>query len=84
MAALAQAGKPVVVANSESLKVAPLSGLVPLDSHLPPAVPSRMGEGRESGTCGLCATDGSPDRQADVAVLRYLDVCLVLATAPFG
>jgi hypothetical protein len=36
-----------------------------------------------AGTCGPCATDGSPDRQADVAVLRYLDVCLVLATAPF-
>jgi hypothetical protein len=26
---------------------------------------------------------GSPDRQADVVFLRYLDVCLVLATAPF-
>jgi hypothetical protein len=36
-----------------------------------------------AGTCGPCATDGSPDRQADVALLRYLDVCLVLATAPF-
>jgi hypothetical protein len=35
------------------------------------------------GTCGPCATDGSPDPQADVTVLRYLDVCLVLATAPF-
>jgi hypothetical protein len=36
-----------------------------------------------AGTCGPCATDGSPDRQADVFFLRYLDVCLVLATAPF-
>jgi hypothetical protein len=35
------------------------------------------------GACGPCATDGFPDRQADVVVLRYLDVCLVLATAPF-
>jgi hypothetical protein len=36
-----------------------------------------------AGVCGLCATDDPPDLQADVATLRYLDVCLVLATAPF-
>ena len=28
-------------------------------------------------------TERPPDRQADVFFLRYLDVCLVLATAPF-
>jgi hypothetical protein len=33
--------------------------------------------------CGPCATAGPPDLQADVVLLRYLDVCLVLATAPF-
>jgi hypothetical protein len=32
--------------------------------------------------CGRSATD-NPDLQSDVFTLRYLDVCLVLATAPF-
>lgn len=35
------------------------------------------------GGCGLCATDSPPDQHADVILLRYFDVCLVLATAPF-
>jgi hypothetical protein len=30
-----------------------------------------------AGTCGPCATDGSPDRQADVVLLRYLDLLMV-------
>jgi hypothetical protein len=36
-----------------------------------------------AGVCGRCATDEHPGHQADVVTLRYLDVCLVLATAPF-
>jgi hypothetical protein len=36
-----------------------------------------------AGTCGPCATDGSPDHQADVAVLlRYLDLLLVVLALP--
>jgi hypothetical protein len=36
-----------------------------------------------AGVYGRCATDERPDLHADVVTLRYLDVCLVLATAPF-
>jgi hypothetical protein len=35
------------------------------------------------GACGRSATGEAPDPSADVFTLRYLDVCLVLATAPF-
>src|SRR5664279_6572301 len=36
-----------------------------------------------AGVCGRRATGDPPDLQSDVVTLRYLDVCLVLATAPF-
>ena len=36
-----------------------------------------------AGACGRSATGTPPDPPADVVILRYLDVCLVLATAPF-
>jgi len=36
-----------------------------------------------AGDCGPSATAAHPDLEADVFTLRYLDVCLVLATAPF-
>jgi hypothetical protein len=35
------------------------------------------------GACGPRATGARLDLRADVVFLRYLDVCLVLATAPF-
>ena len=38
---------------------------------------------RRRGVCGRSATGNPPDLQSDVVTLRYLDVCLVLATAPF-
>jgi hypothetical protein len=55
-----------------------------LDAHARmPGAWRRSGPGAAAGVCGHCATDDPPDLQADVVTLRYLDVCLVLATAPF-
>ncbi len=46
---------------------------------------SRSWEPRRAGAgvYGRSATGDPPDPSADVFTLRYLDVCLVLATAPF-
>jgi hypothetical protein len=50
--------------------------------RISPACPAPARDGRFSA-CGCSATDSPPDIEADVVFLRYLDVCLVLATAPF-
>src|ERR1019366_9774349 len=57
----------------------------PRAAPAPPATASYCSEHRRvaAGVCGPRATGDPPDPQADVVALRYLDVCLVLATAPF-
>jgi hypothetical protein len=51
-----------------------------LGAHAPPAPPLVT---VVVAACGRPDAERPPDRQADVLFLRYLDVCLVLATAPF-